>query len=245
MKITFLGTADGVVAANRYCSSILLETGENRYLIDAGAPVGDLLARRGIPYESVKALFNTHFHGDHIFGSLSFLYLIGWYYKDAGIDVYLPEQAGLDGIRAMFLAADGRYYDERVHLHVYGKDFKYQNGDFELTAIPTEHMIQKDRPAYAFLIKAEGKKLLFTGDMGRTFSDFPAIAFSEHFDLIVSECAHAPTENLLDVMHRVDCGKFVITHMNRLDERIPQIQAEINNYPFPVRMAEDDDEIIF
>ena len=43
MKITFLGTSHGVPAKDRFCSSIMLESGGSFYFIDAGAPVMDLL----------------------------------------------------------------------------------------------------------------------------------------------------------------------------------------------------------
>ena len=48
MKITFLGTSHGVPAADRYCSSAMIEVNGSVYLIDAGAPVIDLLIRQAL-----------------------------------------------------------------------------------------------------------------------------------------------------------------------------------------------------
>ena len=60
MKITFLGTSHGVPSPTRYCSATLLEVEDRAYLIDAGAPVADLLIRRGVPFEKLRAVFTTH-----------------------------------------------------------------------------------------------------------------------------------------------------------------------------------------
>lgn len=43
MKITFLGTGHGVPSPDRHCSATLVEVGGKRYLIDAGAPVVDIM----------------------------------------------------------------------------------------------------------------------------------------------------------------------------------------------------------
>ena len=53
MKITFLGTSHGVPAADRYCSSTMLEINGARYFIDAGAPLIDILLRRGVDLNKV------------------------------------------------------------------------------------------------------------------------------------------------------------------------------------------------
>ena len=63
MKITFLGTSHGVPAANRFCSSYMIEAGNAVYLVDAGAPVADLVLRQGREITDVRAIFTTHIHG--------------------------------------------------------------------------------------------------------------------------------------------------------------------------------------
>ena len=62
MKITFLGTSHGVPAADRYCSSTMIDVNGCLYFIDAGAPLIDLLLRRGADLNQVKAVFTTHLH---------------------------------------------------------------------------------------------------------------------------------------------------------------------------------------
>ena len=68
MKLKFLGTSHGVPAADRYCSSLMVETGGKTFIIDAGAPLIDLLLRNQKKPSDVSAIFTTHAHGDHVDG---------------------------------------------------------------------------------------------------------------------------------------------------------------------------------
>lgn len=72
MKITFLGTSHGVPEVNRFCTSVLLESGGKHYLIDAGAPISDLLIRNKVAFKDISAIFITHLHGDHVDGLVQF-----------------------------------------------------------------------------------------------------------------------------------------------------------------------------
>ena len=68
MKLTFLGTSCGVPQKDRYCSSCMIECGDGTYLIDAGAPVAELLRKYGKTPVDLNAVFITHMHGDHLDG---------------------------------------------------------------------------------------------------------------------------------------------------------------------------------
>lgn len=48
----------------------MLEVNDNIYLFDGGAPLGELIIRKGKSLTSVKAFFNSHFHADHISGAI-------------------------------------------------------------------------------------------------------------------------------------------------------------------------------
>ena len=55
MKIRFLGTSFGAPAVGRHQQSILLETESgNAYLVDAGAPVLDILVNTGYDLKKSK-----------------------------------------------------------------------------------------------------------------------------------------------------------------------------------------------
>ena len=91
MKLTLLGTSHGVNASDRYTSCYMLQAKDNVYIFDGGAPVIDLLLRRNIDLTKVKAFFNTHLHGDHMYGIVPVISLFNWYFKDTDIDAYFAE----------------------------------------------------------------------------------------------------------------------------------------------------------
>ena len=80
MKIRFLGTSFGAPSAGRHQQSILLETADGSgYLVDAGAPVLDILVNTGYDLTKLKAVFITHLHGDHMNGLHDIINLAAYY----------------------------------------------------------------------------------------------------------------------------------------------------------------------
>jgi ribonuclease BN (tRNA processing enzyme) len=70
LELCFLGTGNAF-APQRYWSSFLLN---DRYLFDCPPTALAHLKKMGKPPEDIRAVFITHFHGDHFFG-LPFLLL--------------------------------------------------------------------------------------------------------------------------------------------------------------------------
>lgn len=242
VKVTFLGTSHGVPSDTRHCSSILLEVGENAYLLDAGAPIIDILTRMHFDLTRIKALFNTHFHMDHIGGAVQFINLCSWYYRDTNFDFYLPTKNGMDALCDMISESGNTTIpSDRLRAHIYGDNFVFDDGTIRLEAIRTKHGGEGFN-AFAFYIETCGKRILFTGDMSVRLEgdDFPKIAFGRHFDLIISECAHFPLKKLQTYIEKCDTDKFIITHVHPVS-KIEEIEKIRNDYKFEVIAASDND----
>lgn len=235
MKLTFLGTSHGVTAPDRYCQCMLLEIGENRYLIDAGAPVADILTRNNIPFDSIKGVFITHMHGDHAGGLYQFLDLCSWYYKTASVDVYLPEEAGVAAFDAMMSTILNIQYDkERVRLHTMQEGLVFDDGILRVSAFPTEHLQGQNRPSYGYLIEANGKRLYISGDLKYPdAADYPAFLNQEETDLLVIECAHFPAEVLFQKIKDCKAKQIAITHVFPVSkyEEFPTLEQQYDLYP--------------
>ena len=250
MKITFLGTCHGYPEKNRDYSSVLIEAGGFAYLIDAGAAVTDKLVDRGIGFDKLRAVFITHIHGDHMLGLLDLIGVINvkHYAPVASVDYYLPEERGVVAVKNYVEKICTPLNPEKCRFHVYGDGFVYDDGVIRLTAIPTSHLKDKGYPAYAFVVEAEGKKLLFSGDMSPNLKhgDFPEIAKRERFDIIVCELAHFDFEVIRP--HLKDClaERVYINHVKYPDERIPLLDKENKSgeFPFEIIGANDGDVIL-
>ncbi|MBQ8683498.1 MAG: ribonuclease Z [Clostridia bacterium] len=186
MRIVFFGTSHGVPEPNRRCSSTLIEIGERRYFVDMGTQSIEQLISRRIPVESVKGVFITHMHGDHANGLVSFLDLCSWYFRTADPVVCLPEPVEMarDTIAAWIKC---NHAEMRPFRFLPVKEgVVYEDEAIRVTAYPTRHL----EGSHAFLIEAEGKRVLFTGDLGGPSIDFPVQVLDQPLELAVCECAH-------------------------------------------------------
>ena len=210
MRLIFNGTSHGVPEPHRRCSSYILEVGGFYYLIDMGTGVIEELRRRGIPIEAVRLVACTHPHGDHTDGVIQFADLVNWYFKKADPLILLPDAGLLAPLRAWLTANDnGKPPREDLRIDSFQAGCAYTDAHLRLTAIPTRHCVN----SYAFLVEAEGKRLLFTGDLCRPDVDFPQVAFESELDLIVCELAHFSPDDCIPVFDRTKAKRILHSHI--------------------------------
>ena len=245
MLIKFLGTSHGYASAQRYCSCTMIRTGESIYYIDAGAPVYPLTLKAGYDIKNVKALFNTHFHRDHIEGAVELLETIDYFERGCSIKVLLPEENGKRGLIGFLDAMNGYPFEcDRIDIGVYSAGAVYTDENISVTAFPNQHLVYQNRPSYSFLIESEGKRVIFTGDMSGCLqkNDFPTAAFEAENDLIVCEMAHFSPEHVMPYLEKCRAGKIAFTHVYPL-EKYDAIREMNGKFPFQILTPEDGDEI--
>lgn len=241
MKITFLGTSHGVPEANRKCSCTMIEIGETRYFIDMGMQSIEHLITKNIPIESVKAVFVTHMHGDHTYGLVPFLDLCGWYFKKTNPVIILPEPVN-ENVACLnaWLKCNGtglREFDFRpVNEGVF-----YQDENMKVTAFKTQHT----NMSYSFLVEAEGKRILFSGDLSvkGPQTDFPISVFQETVNLAICECAHFPATAYLPIFENEPNLKALCFnhYIGTFIPSILEVKKSLNTIPFYI--ANDNMEI--
>lgn len=239
MKIIFLGTSHGVPSADRYCQSILLEINGEYYIFDAGAPIADLLHRMNIPFKDIKGIFITHIHADHTVGLFNFLDLSSWYYKDVKVNVYMPEKRGIDAIKnvvTMYLR-DNMPLD-RIKFNIIEEGLFYTDKNICVSAIKNNHM--GNAPSYGFVIKAEGKQILISGDLTYSLKDYPKILNEQNFDFAVFECAHFGAERLLEHTKNAKAKAIAVVHVFPL-EKYDILKKNSDNLPFRLLYPKDGD----
>ena len=243
MKILFLGTSHGVQEVDRYCQSMLIETEQGSYIVDAGAPVMDCLIRMSYDLKKIKAVFITHLHSDHTDGLLGLMSLSSWYYKEMDYDIFLPEQDGIDGITAYLSAVfkkSPNYPNDRVRMHLIEDRNVYQDDNIKVTAFPTGHMEHCNRPAYGYLLEAEGKRLYISGDLNGGRIDYPEFLDEEEVDAFVVECAHFTAEGLIEKLR--DCkAKCVMPVHGCLREKYHIFRSHEAGLPFRLEYPKDGD----
>ncbi len=239
MRITFFGSSHGIPEANQHCSCTLVEVGENRYFIDMGMPAIDELITRGVALDSVKGVFITHLHGDHTNGLISFVDLCSWVkeFHSAEPKVFLPKLEAKAALEA-WIRVNGAKPRELEYFEVQ-EGVIFDDGVLEVTAIRTKHC----DVSYAYLLKAEGKRVLFTGDLNHDpETDFPSFACEGGLDLLVGEGAHFDVERYEPLFEGCNIKRVIISHTAPWN--IPHIQNLAKKLPeLNVKMATDGLEV--
>jgi len=237
MKITFVGSSHGVPEPNRKCSCIMVEVGEKIYFVDMGAPAVDAIITRGLDINNVKGVFITHMHGDHTNGLIQFIDLATWYFRQTQPVFVLPcpeeAKAGINAwLSANFIPEMREFEFRKTEPGVV-----YDDGTVRMTAIATQHC----KLSHAYLLEAEGKAVLFTGDLKNPQVDFPAIAFEKHLDLLVCESAHFSTLDYLPVLEKCDIDKVCVNHYSdRFLVDVMQLLQAMKEKGRPALRATDD-----
>ncbi len=212
MQLITVGTACGFPKKNRYNSCEFLMVNDALYVIDAGAPVADLIARYSLSYKQLRAVFVTHPHGDHVGNLPAFVDLLNGYYKFGEVRFLLPDQTCIDYAKFITERLHGEEIDARLCFSVYGKGVIYQDENITVTAVQNKHC----ENSYSFVVHAEGKTVLLSGDLSADYQDMPACAFDGSLDFILLECAHQPYQTVKDVLPRLKATQVKINHLGRL-----------------------------
>ena len=205
MKITFLGTSHGVPEPHRKCSCIMVEVGENIYFVDMGTPVVDEMRVRGKNMDAVKGVFITHMHGDHTDGLVQFIDLLTWYFKTPDPVVVLPAPEIETAIN-LWLTGTQAGREKKIKYQKTEEGVVYDDGALKVTAIATKHC----PGSHAYVLEAEGKTVLCTGDLARPSEDFPYVG--KPIDLMICESAHFPTTDYLPILDKIEVKKICVTH---------------------------------
>ena len=235
MRITFLGASHGIPEPGRKCSCAMVEAGGNVYFVDMGVMAICDLVNRGIPVERVKAIFLTHMHGDHANGLIHFADLISWYYTGANPEIYLPLiEAGQ--IITDWIALSCHATRDLQYRQV-KEGLLYDDGILRVTAAKTQHTAS----SFAYRLEAEGKAVLFSGDLRRPAEDFPA-ELAEGVDLAICEGAHFPVTEYKPFLEVASPKRVIINHYAPWN--VPHIMELSKTLPhMKVTMATDGMEI--
>ena len=242
MKITFLGTSHGVCEKNRFCSATAVTIKGVTYVIDAGAPISTLLQAKGIKLQTVKALFITHNHGDHIGSLPEFVIQLNCHHKlffpGAHVDIYVPD------MREHEHTVWGCAHTAITDFKVYSEGVIFEDENIRVTAFRTMHT-----PAsFGFLVEAEGKRIVFSGDIASDLSDYPEELTEHENDVVIVEAAHPrlnKPENMA-VFAKTKTRHYLINHYS--SARNPQSYVDefvaAMGDRFEVTLLEDGDTFL-
>ncbi|MBR7130489.1 MAG: ribonuclease Z [Lentisphaeria bacterium] len=251
MKITVLGSSHGNPTPGHFQTSVLIESGGNYYLVDAGEPANALLINRGILAAQLSAVFITHMHIDHTGGLPSLLMQAGKHrpqFPEKKLQLYLPDAAGGKALLD-WMEANEKPQNCGFALNYMYCGNTYADDTVNVSFIPTDHMTRGPgniARSYAIFMELEGKKVLFSGDLAADFSDFP-VEKAKKCDLVFCELTHFNLEKNIHLLQQISPEKLVFYHVHtphQLPEGAAKVMEKCAQLPYPVVIAADGTETI-
>lgn len=202
IRVTLLGTGTPRPLMDRFGPSILVETGQEKLIFDAGRGAMQRLLQLGVSYADLTGVLLTHLHSDHTVG-LPDLWLTGWLISSRADPLELWGPAGTrrmaDGLRSAYaFDLDIRVRDDgvpaaggRLNAHDLGEQVVFDRGGVKVTSFLVDHGMV--RPALGYRVDAGGHSVVLSGD---TRYSPNLIAHAKGVDLLVHEVGAASAEEL-------------------------------------------------
>ena len=220
LELSFLGSANAFAAGGRYWSGFVAN---GHYVFEAPPTLLPHIKRLGIAPTDIRAVFISHFHGDHFLG-LPFLLLEYLYLTPRQDDLFI---VGPPGIEAMIegLAdtafaglsdADAGY--RRIYVEAQpGSEQALAGVSFQ--SLSMRHAGQK-LDCFGYKLRLGDKTVAYTGDTEMCEEIF---LLAEGADVLVMDCSYCQGEGpeplgltaALEVRKRVSSRTTIIlTHMD-------------------------------
>lgn len=204
MKISILGSCSGTEPfLNRHHTAFALELGDRIYWFDAGEACSHTAHTMGLDLLRVSDIFISHAHMDHVGGLANLLWTIRKLSKvkkeqprHGDIRVYMPNMKTWDGVLTILQQSEGNYENDYQTLALPVEEgVLSESPEIRVTARGNLHLkpIENTPQSFSFLIEAEGKRIIYSGDVKDLGELLPWL--KEGCDLLLMETGHHhPTE---------------------------------------------------
>lgn len=148
IQLVFLGTGSGKPTPQRNVSSMALFRDGELFLFDCGEATQIQMARSPLRPGSLKAIFLSHFHGDHVNGLPGLVGSQTLNQRESALDIIGPVglKRWLKCLRDLHILWPGF----RVHAHeVFENGIVFEHPDYRIEAVALNHRI--DTWGYAFI----------------------------------------------------------------------------------------------
>jgi ribonuclease BN (tRNA processing enzyme) len=248
MKIHFLGTCSGTepMPDMHHCS-LAFDINGVYYWFDAGEGCSHTaMTKMGIDLSRIRSIFISHPHIDHVGGLANLLYTLnklvwrGFAHIDDAVNVFLPSEELFSTVTALAFGSRKTYHLAMNNFTV-NDGVLFEDENIKVTARHTTHLGEDGSSgwhAYSYLIEAEGKKVLFSGDVG-SFADLDG-QLEGGVDILIMETGHHKVLDVLDFAKQKCVKKLFFNHHGReILENRAAAQAKIDTHSIDAVITTD------
>lgn len=233
-----LGSTSGLVPGASFCTALVVQSGGDAFLLDAGAPVATLLPQAGVDLRTLRAVLLTHWHADHSAG-LPLLLQRLWLHNSIeamrdGVSPVIAPLYGppttarrLDLLRSFhYLTFDGNMRADNFPLPAHdvlpGARLVVASG-IEATPYLTTHWSTAAAEAlrihnfgvppvgYGFVVDVRGTRIAYSGDAGSVDDCTPHL---HGVSLLVHELGHFTGDEVGRVAALAGVPRLLLTHLS-------------------------------
>ena len=195
-KLTVLGSGTMVPTKDRGPAGFFVEADGQNFLLDAGHGTVRQLVGLGWDFQTIKAVFISHFHTDHFADAFP---LVHTRFVD---DLYRAKDhqklvfVGPQGIKKRFSQWRRIFWlepSESYPVEFLEGSQRVRFGQVELETFPVRHVDWF--PSVGLVMKFNGKKLVYTGDIGSKHDFQSLVKVVAGADLLITEASYEiPTQ---------------------------------------------------
>lgn len=258
MKITFLGTGAMSVVGKRNPTSIVLEANKQIFVFDCGFGSLVEMAKKGIDFMKIKAIFISHTHTDHVSDLLPIVHAMAvksdFEPKKARkepLEFFGPKDLPkLYKVLRKFQFPD-KLENFKIKVEGFaGKKKTYKN--VEVESMVVDHSVGWISQALAYKISSGKKTIVYSGDIDWTENIDKFIEFAKDADVLIIDGGkpigkkggcHLEPFQVSQIALKANVKTLVISHQNEINSPSEVHDAVAEFYKGDILIAKDGMEL--
>ena len=242
--LTVLGSGTMMPTKDRFPSAYLVECDDTRVLVDCGHMAMARLIERGINLHDIDAVVLTHFHADHLSHLLPFIFARFVDAKERGLTAQNLRIIGPKSLTERYRTLRSVMWPEPHEPAITITEVETEAQKIgPVTFTPFSVIHSPLFPCLGYRIEAEGKTLVYSGDMGCEQEK----GFEENLknaDVLLIEAgsdtgskSHCTPESAIAFGKNAGAKRILLTHISA--HRLPLIQKAVDAADVNVSIATD------